>query len=132
MLKFSTPDNFFLKSASPCFPFLGLPDFSLQTTPKLFALELPLSLFFELLIQFLLSLSIGSSFLIFVSQNFIQSDQFLVEQSKFIFVIADNVLIVPEFHNRYLVLLTFLLIVIYLSIAVIKKLPTFSDLVLKG
>lgn len=87
---------------------------------ELLAFELPLSLFLDLLVKFVLLLSVCVHFLILVLEDLVESQQFLVEQCQFILMVVDEILVVSEFHDGYLILLAFLLVVIDLSIAILK------------
>jgi hypothetical protein len=65
-----------------------------------------------------------------VLQYLIQPDQFLVEQGQFALVVVDNILVVVQLHNSYLVALATVFVLLDLAGAVIHELATLTDLVL--
>jgi hypothetical protein len=76
----------------------------------------------ELLGQFLLSLAVGEQLFVFIPEYLVEPQQFLVEEGEFVLVVVNGVLVVPQLHYSYLVLLHLLLVVLYLSVAVIVQL----------
>ena len=131
MLKFLSADYFLLEPAGSRLPLLCLFDFGIEGLSKLFTFELPLPLFLELLVEFVLLLSLGVQFVVLVLEDLIESQQFLVEQRQFVFVVVDEILVVAQLHDGYLVFLALLLVVVDLPTPVLQQLPALPDLVLE-
>jgi hypothetical protein len=75
-----TPSNdFLLETTCPCLPLFCLLNLGLEGASKLFALELPLLLFFELLVEFELSLPVSRILLILIFEDFVEAYELLVE-----------------------------------------------------
>lgn len=67
--------------------------------------EFPFLELFELLCEFELFLAIGAVFIIFFTEELVETQQLLIEQSQFIFMVSNQVFIVPQFHDDYLLFL---------------------------
>jgi len=74
----------------------------------LLAFELPFLELFELLGEFELFLAIGAVFIIFFTEELVETQQLLIEQSQFIFMVSNQIFIVPQLHDDYLLLLRLL------------------------
>lgn len=72
------------------------------------AFELPFLELFELLGEFELFLAIGAVFIIFFTEELVETQQLLIEQSQFIFMVSNQIFIVPQLHDDYLLLLRLL------------------------
>ena len=131
MFHLSPSHHFFLETTGSGFPFFRLSGLRFESALELFALILPLLHLLDLLGHFELPLFIGVVFIIFLPQYLVEPQQFLVEQSQFVFMICDEVLVVAEFHYGDLVLLALLPQVINVPVAVFQQLTTFNDLVFK-
>lgn len=68
----------------------------------------------------------------FLSQEIIESDEFLTCKCKFIFLIAEKIFIIAKLHDKNFLLLTLLTKIIDFPIATIKKISAFSNLVLES
>lgn len=55
----------------------------------------------------------------------------MIEQSKFVLVICDDVFVISKLHNRYLVFLAFLTEIINISVSIFQQLTAFTNLILK-
>lgn len=131
MLHLSPSHNFFLEAAGSDLPFFRLSGLRFESALELFALILPLLHLFELLGHFELSLFIGVVLVVFFPQYLVKPQQFLVEQSQFVFMICDEVLVVTEFHYGDFVLLALLPQVVNVPATVFQQLTTFTNLVFK-
>jgi hypothetical protein len=96
----------------------------------LFVIELPFFLFLDLLVQFVFALPECSDFLVLIFENLVETDELLVDEGQFVFVIVDEVFAVPKLHDGDLVFLAFLLVVFDLPVAVLEQFTALSDLVL--
>jgi len=123
--------NFLLEPTRPSFPLFGLPVFVIKRCPELLSFKLPILKLFQLLAKFELFLPEITVLVILFPQEFVQPQQLLVEQCKFVLIVTDEILVVPEFHDYDFLFLAFLPQLLNVSIPVIQKLPAFSDLVLQ-
>lgn len=97
----------------------------------MFAFELPLALFLDLLVEFVLFLAKRVQFFILVLEDFVEAQQLLVEKGQFVFVVAYQVLVVSQFHDGNLVLLALLLVVLDLAASVVQQFTALANLVLQ-
>ncbi len=119
------------KSADSDFPLLNFFLLVIQSSFKLLVIILPFFLFMNLLLQPVFPLSGRLKVIFFVSEDFIESKKFLVDQDYLIFIVCDYVFIVSKLHETDLVFLYFLFIILDLSISIFEHFSSFSDFILE-
>lgn len=72
-----------------------------------------------MLVEFELSLFVGVEIVLFFAEEFVEAEKLLTGEGELILIIVDNVLVIPEFHDSYLVFLVLLPIFFDLTITVV-------------
>lgn len=113
-------------------PLINFLNFGVYQGSKVKIITVEVCLLLKLESKFILPLLKVLDIIIPVVQQFRESNQLVGEQGQFVFMLVDDVFIIPEFHYINLILLALLLVVLDFRVSVTHHLSALSDLVLKS